>query len=57
MNRLETFLDNRNLNQISAMNLLQDQGVISDNCINASDVCDSDCDKAVDFLLKHEKEI
>jgi hypothetical protein len=32
------------------MNLLQDQGVISDNCISLADVADADVPKAIAFL-------
>lgn len=34
------------------MNLLQDHGVISDNCVMAVDV--ANCDEAVKFLTVHD---
>jgi hypothetical protein len=36
--------------ETDAMNVLQDAGIISDNCIDASDVPDCDCKAAVAYL-------
>ena len=37
-NRLENWTKARSADQIETMNLLQEYGVISDNCVNAQDV-------------------
>lgn len=36
-----------------AMNLLQDFGVISDNCINATDIAQADIPAAVKFISEY----
>ena len=41
MNSLEQYLDYHKINPVKAMNALQDHGIISDNCIDTSDVRDS----------------
>ncbi len=51
MNALETFLLESGRDEIEALNLLQDQSIISDNCISASDVANVDSLRAVKFLL------
>ena len=35
---------------VQAMNLLQNNGVVSDNCITHEDIADVDCPKAIEFL-------
>jgi hypothetical protein len=52
MNALETFLDASFLDEVEAMNRLQEHGIISDNCILAADVADADCEAAITFLGK-----
>jgi hypothetical protein len=37
-NRLENWIKARSADQIETMNLLQEYGVISDNCVNVQDV-------------------
>ena len=34
-------------NETEAMNLLQDHGVVSDNCVTAADVAEADTEKAI----------
>jgi len=41
MNSLEQYLDYHKIDPVKAMNALQDHGIISDNCIDTSDVRDS----------------
>jgi hypothetical protein len=48
--RLATMRKTRGLDPITAMNLLQNQGIISDNCIGPGDVPDSEAVKAIEFL-------
>lgn len=50
MNQLQNYIILHNLSELHTMNLLQDQGIISDNCIRAEDVADSDCPNAIAFL-------
>lgn len=40
-NTLEAFLTERGINETEAMNALQNNGIISDNCERASDVANS----------------
>jgi hypothetical protein len=51
MNALEAFLKTRGLEETKAMNALQDNGIISDECIFASHVHDSDCQRAIEWLV------
>lgn len=57
MNALEKFITLTGTDPIAAMNLLQDQGVVSDNCIWPHDVADVDCDRAVKFLVMDKGEL
>jgi len=50
MNSLEQHLRAKSLNEIDSMNALQDAGVISDLCVFACDVAESDCTAAIAFL-------
>jgi hypothetical protein len=50
MNKLVQYLKDKRLNETSAMNLLQDIGIISDNAVYAAEVCDDDAEKAVKHL-------
>jgi hypothetical protein len=56
MNALEKFIHLSGLDETAAMNRLQENNVISDNCIIANDVADVDCGRAIDFLKNpHER--
>lgn len=48
MNTLQHYIEAHRLNETEVMNILQDHGVISDNCVSAADVAGSG--KAVAFL-------
>ena len=48
MNTLQHYLHAQSYDEIDAMNTLQDHGIVSDNCITASEVIDTG--KAVSFL-------
>ena len=50
MNTLEEFLNQRKLNPVEAMNLLQDNGIVSDLAVTAHDVAIVDCERAIAFL-------
>lgn len=54
-NDLTDYIAATGINEIDAMNLLQGDGVISDNCIWVSDVANADCEKAVEYLKKNLK--
>lgn len=47
-NKLENWIANRDINEVKVMNLLQEHGVISDNCVWAKD-CGNDL-KAIRWL-------
>ena len=49
-NQLEIFLENNQMDATSAMNALQDAGIISDNCIAPGDV--ANCKAAIKFLIQ-----
>ncbi len=55
---LEVYIATKNLNETQVMNALQDNGVISDQCVWASDVSETDCAAAIRFLnnQNHEKQ-
>lgn len=42
MNPLEQLIHQHALNEVQAMSLLQDHGIVSDCCVWAEDVADSD---------------
>ena len=48
MNTLQHYIEAHRLNEAEVMNILQDHGVISDNCVSAADVAGSG--KAVSYL-------
>jgi len=50
MNSLELHLREKKLNEIDSMNALQEAGIISDLCVFACDVAESDCTAAIAFL-------
>ena len=52
MNALETFILDNQLNECDVMNVLQENAVISDNCILALDVAD---DENAVAWLKHRQ--
>lgn len=57
-NQLELYLDATGIPEVAAMNFLQNHGIISDNCITASQV--GDAGAAISFLnlnyhTKHTK--
>lgn len=47
MNALETFISEHKLSELECMNVLQQTGVVSDNCMLAKDVADSDTPAAI----------
>lgn len=54
MNQLELYLKSTGISEIRAMNFLQNNGIISDNCITASEV--GDVGAAISYLnLNYEK--
>ena len=50
MNSLEQFLKTYGTSVTEAMNLLQEHGLISDNCVDPSNVTERDCCWAIQFL-------
>jgi len=50
MNSLEQHLRAKKLNEIEAMNALQDAGIVSDLAVFACDVAECDCTSAIAFL-------
>lgn len=57
MNALESFLAESGMDETKAMNDLQDAAMISDNAVNACDVANVDCLRAVKFLLMERGEL
>jgi hypothetical protein len=47
-NSLQHYIEKNKLNEVKTMNLLQDHGIISDNCVTAAEV--GDTGKAVAWL-------
>lgn len=54
MSDLEAFIIVRGIDGIEAMNFLQDQGIVSDNCVMADSVSDKDFPAAKAALESHE---
>jgi hypothetical protein len=52
MTTLETHIIENKLDETKAMNVLQDRGIISDNCIDVKDVAEADCERAIAVLEK-----
>ena len=50
MNPLQRWLEASQSDEITAMNRLQEHGVISDHCVRAAGVESGDCLRAVAFL-------
>jgi len=48
MNQLEIYLKLTGTDEVKAMNLLQEHGVVSDNCVTAAEV--GDTGKAISWL-------
>lgn len=48
MNSLQQYIHYNGIDEVKAMNALQDHGIVSDNCVHASEVKDSG--KAVAWL-------
>lgn len=44
----------KGMTETQAMNLLQDQGIISDLCVWVADIPKEDAIRAEEFILKHE---
>ena len=55
MNALEQWIANSPFKgqEIELLNLLQQNGIVSDNCVHAADVADADRERAITFLLEH----
>lgn len=53
MNSLELYIQKHGLDPVATMNRLTDAGIISDNCVNASDVASIDCFHACLWLQKN----
>jgi hypothetical protein len=47
---LQAFIADNAINTTVAMNVLQDYGVVSDNCVTPGDVAKSDCEGAIKFI-------
>lgn len=54
-NKLENWISNRDVNEVKVMNLLQEHGVISDNCVLAKD-CGNDL-KAIRWLAVNAEKL
>jgi hypothetical protein len=53
-NQLELYLEKHRIPETRAMNLLQEHGIVSDNCVTAAEVVD--IGKAISWLnLNYEK--
>lgn len=55
MNKLEQWIKDTHNNEITVMNLLQEHGVISDNCVMAEDV--GNCNKAIVWLNYNKEKL
>lgn len=38
------------LTEVQGMNLLQANGIISDNCVQVADVAEANCQRAIEFI-------
>jgi hypothetical protein len=54
MNALEKYITESKLNEVATMNELQDNAIISDNCVMASCVSETDCQKAITWLEQNQ---
>ena len=55
MNSLRDYLTARRFDPTHALNLLQDHGIISDECVTPEDV--GDAGRAITWLSLHENEL
>jgi hypothetical protein len=53
MNDLQKYIEESWSDEVKTMNDLQDRGIVSDNAVQAKDVCAEDAKKAVKFLNEH----
>jgi len=53
MTALDQFLGTHKLDEAQAMNQLQQNGIVSDECVTAKDVSEADQMDAVSFLFSH----
>lgn len=53
MNGLEQWLFDEWVGEEEAMDSLQKNGIVSDNCVSAADVADADIDRAIEFLKSY----
>lgn len=51
-NKTEKFIAENDLNEVRTLNLLQEYGIISDNCVRASDIADINFPAVEQFLLE-----
>jgi len=51
--RLRNVLSIMGLSEVEAMNRLQNNGVISDNCVTIDDIADADMDAVMKYLLRN----
>ena len=49
-NKLQIFIEKNGLDEIKTLNLLQNNGIISDNCVTAADVADVNFPAVEEFL-------
>ena len=50
IDQLQSLVSDLKLSEIDAMNMLQNHGIISDNCIMLSDIANDDIERAAEFL-------
>jgi hypothetical protein len=55
MNSLEVYIRDQKLDEREAINQLQANGIISDNCVKAADVFGLDNWRAISFFIKQAK--
>lgn len=55
MNALERFIQLSGDDENLVMDLLQNSGIISDNCIHPCDIAEEDCEKAIEFFTGKPK--
>lgn len=54
-NQLELYLEKHRISETRAMNLLQEHGIVSDNCVTAAEV--GDTGKAIMWLNLHPDDV
>jgi hypothetical protein len=55
MNTLKDYITSRKLDETKILNILQDHGIISDNCVTSDEVIDSG--KAVAWIELNEEKL